>query len=241
MCTVVLLLRPGHAWPVLLAANRDEMQERTWDFPGAHWPENPDIVAGRDRTGNGTWLGLNAHGVVAAVLNRPGSLGPQPGKLSRGGLPLLALGQRTARDAAAAVARVDAGDYRSFNMVIADAAEAYFLRGLGRGAPGDEILPEGLHMVTARDPDDLSSPRVARHLPRLRAAEPPVPPDGWASWQAILADRSGPVESQINVVPHGGFATVCSSLIALPRHGKAVWRFAAGPPHAAAFETVLLP
>jgi len=48
MCTVVTLFRPGHPVPLLLAANRDEMLARAWDLPGAHWPEQPDVVAGQE-------------------------------------------------------------------------------------------------------------------------------------------------------------------------------------------------
>ena len=76
MCTLVLLRRPGHPWPLLLAANRDEMVDRPWAPPGRHWPDRPEVVAGLDRTAGGSWLGLNDHGVVAAILNRRGSLGP---------------------------------------------------------------------------------------------------------------------------------------------------------------------
>ena len=54
-------------------------------------------------------MGVNRHGVVAAVLNRPGSLGPAPGKRSRGELPLLALEHDLAAAAAAAIAALDAG------------------------------------------------------------------------------------------------------------------------------------
>src|SRR5450755_2195176 len=82
VCTVVLLIRPGHAWPLILAANRDERLDRLWDPPAAHWPDQPGVIAGRDRSGGGTWMGVNRHGVAAAVLNRPGSLRPaelQPG------------------------------------------------------------------------------------------------------------------------------------------------------------------
>jgi hypothetical protein len=240
MCTVVVLIRPTHQWPLLLAANRDEMQDRAWDPPAAWWPDQPDVVGGRDRSGGGTWLGLNAAGVVAAVLNRPGSLGPTPGKRSRGELPLLALRHATAAEAAAAITTLDAGAYRNFNMVVADRAGALFLRGLGAGHPRSLVLDPGLHMVTARDPDDTGSPRVARHLPRLRAAMPPEPPENWDAWQAILADRSGPIESQINVSLRGGFGTVCATFIGLPAQGTPVWRFAPGPPDVAAFTSVTL-
>ena len=85
-------------------------------------------MAGRDRLGGGTWMAVRG-GVAAAVLNRPGSLGPAPGKLSRGALPLLAVRHGTAYEAAEAMAGLDAGAYRTFNMVLADRAGAWFARG----------------------------------------------------------------------------------------------------------------
>lgn len=229
MCTVVLLIRPGNSLPLLLAANRDEMLDRPWDPPAAYWPERADIIAGRDRSAGGTWMGVNRSGIVAAVLNRPGSLGPAAGKRSRGELPLLALDHASAQGAAEAIAAVDASGWRSFNLVIADRAGAFFVRGLGHGHPEAQRLEPGLHMVTAHDPDDIDSPRVARHLPRFQAAKAPEPGD-WAAWQAILADSSGSAGEQLNVLPRGGFGTVCSSLLALPAAGPPIWLFAAGPP-----------
>ena len=237
MCTVVLLIRPGHAWPLILAANRDEMLDRAWDPPAAYWPDQPGVIAGRDRTGGGTWMGVNRDGVVAAVLNRPGSLGPAAGKRSRGDLPLMALAHGSAAEAADAISALDAGAWRSFNLVLADRSGAVFVRGLGQGRPQVESFAPGLHMVTAHDPDDPDSPRVARYLGRFRAARAPEPGD-WREWQAILSDRSGESGEQVNVVPRGGFGTVCSSLLALPGEGSPVWLFAAGPPDQAAFTPV---
>ncbi len=239
MCTVVILARPNHAYPLHLAANRDEMLARAWDPPAAYWPEQPDVIAGRDRSGGGTWMGVNRAGVIAAVLNRPGSLGPAPGKRSRGELPLLALRHGSANAAAQAIARLDAGAWRSFNMVMADDRGAIFVRGLGRGQPEAETLPPGLHMVTSHDPNDLDSPRVRRHLPRLRAAAAPDT-DGWAAWRAIISDRSGVAGEQLNVVPRGGFGTVCSSLVTLQAGAMPDWLFAAGPPDEVPFQPVAM-
>ena len=175
MCTVVALIRPSHRYPLLLAANRDEHRKRPWDSPGRHWPDQPDIVAGRDRTAGGTWMGVNRAGVVAAILNRAGTLGPAVGKRSRGEIPLLALRHPTRRAGCRAVAQIDAAEWRDFNLVIGDRCGAFFIRGLGRGHPTAERLPDGVAMVTAYDPNDLESPRVARHLPRLRQDLPRRP------------------------------------------------------------------
>ena len=224
----------------MLAANRDERLDRSWTPPAAHWPAQPDVVAARDITAGGTWMGVSQAGVTATVLNRQGTLGPALGKRSRGELPLRALQQRSAARAAAEIAGLDAGFWRGFNMVIADRDGAVFVRGLGQGRPEMRPLGPGVHMVTAHDPNDLDSPRVARHLHRFRAAVP-ASPDDLAGWRAILADRSGEPGEQINVEPRAGFGTASSSLLALPASGAPIWLFAAGPPDEAPFEPVSLP
>ena len=239
MCTVVLLSRPGQPWPLLLAANRDERLDRPWDPPGAWWPDQPGVVAGRDRSAGGTWMAVR-DGLVVAVLNRPGSLGPAPGKRSRGELPLLLAEKASAAEAARFAATLDAGQWRSFNLVAADRDGAWFVRGTGAGRPDAIPLAPGLvHMVTAHDPDDEASLRVARHLPRFRAAPMPEPPD-WGAWPALLAECDGPPGAALTVPPLGGFGTVCASLLALPTEGTPAWLFAAGPPDRAEFDAVTL-
>ena len=223
MCTVITLQRPGHAWPLLLAAHRDERLDRAWDSPGAYWPDQPGVTAGRDKLGGGTWMGLNTAGVIAAVLNRPGSLGPQAGKRSRGELPLMALAHGSAADGAEAMAALDGAAYRSFNMVVADRQAVWFVRNLGVGLPTARLLTPGLHMVTAHDPDDPASPRVARYLPRFAVSAAPEPPD-WSAWQRLLADSDGP--GALTVPDTDGFGTVCASLVGLPDVGVPEWWFA---------------
>jgi Transport and Golgi organisation 2 len=232
VCTVVVRVHPSQ---VLLAANRDERLDRAWDPPAAWWPERQGVIGGRDRSGGGTWMGINRHGLVATVLNRPGTLGPAAGKRSRGELPLMALEHATAASAAEALSRLDAALWRGFNMVLADQSGAWFVRGLGHGRPDVAPLPDGVSMITAYDPNDLQSPRTALHLPQFQAARPE-----WEAWRAILADRSGMPAEQINVTPRGGFGTVSSSFVTLPAAGDPIWWFAAGPPHTTAFLPVAI-
>jgi hypothetical protein len=237
VCTVVVLVRP---YQILLAANRDERVDRPWDPPAAWWADRPGVIGGRDRTAGGTWMGLNRHGVVAAVLNRPGTLGPAAGKRSRGELPLLALDHPTAATAADAITGLDAGAWRGFNMVLADGTGAWFVRGAGHGHPTAASLPPGVSMITAHDPNDLASPRTARHLSRFEAAAQPSGADSWQAWRDILADRRGDPAEQINVVPENGFGTVCSCFVVLPVGGDPIWLFAGGAPHEAAFRPVTI-
>ena len=156
---------------------------------------------------------------------------------SRGELPLRALAEQPGTAAVESIMSLDAGSWRGFNMVIADRAGATFIRGAGYGKPSAHKLPLGVSMITSHDPNDGESPRVARHLARFQRAAAPGP-DNWDEWRAILADRSGPAGEQLNVVPRGGFGTVCSSLLAIPAVGDPVWLFSNGPPHEAPFERV---
>ncbi len=234
MCTVILTIGQPE-WPLLLAANRDEKLDRPWLPPGRHWPDQPDVLAGQDTLAGGTWLGINQAGVVAAVLNRLGSLGPAPGKRSRGELPLLALRHDTAEAASHAISQLDAGHWRSFNLILADRQGAIFLRGTGQGRITPHHLPPGTHVITAREPNDLSSPRVARNLPRFRAAPPPNPPD-WSTWPALLADNTPPSDAAINIPPFSGFGTVNSALVALGH--RTVFLSTRGEPAHSPFEPV---
>jgi len=251
MCSVVILHRPDHAWPVIIGANRDEMASRPWAPPARHWPDRRDVVAGLDKLAGGSWLGLNDEGVVAAVMNRMNTLGPQPGRRSRGELVLEALDHADAAAATEALRALDPGAYRAFNMVIADNRDAYWLRNLGHAGGWIETwpLPPGVSMITAHDRNDtVKSRRMRSYLPRFEQATPPAPEaNDWKSWEALLAsadsgEGDAPTDAMAFATP-SGFATVSSSLIALPAAGskrRPIWRFAPGHPGEHPFSDVRL-
>ncbi|MFN0042295.1 MAG: NRDE family protein [Alphaproteobacteria bacterium] len=249
----MILRRPGQSWPVLLGANRDEMLDRPSRPPARHWPDRPEIVAGLDELAGGTWLGVNDFGVVAAVMNRVGSLGPAPDARSRGELVLEALEHADARNAAQALRELHAPSYRAFNLLIADNRDAYWLKGLGPEGPKTPalaVVPPGLAMLTARDLNDPTSPRIHTYKPRFDSAPAPDPDAGnWLSWEVLLAARAPPAgsgpEEAMTVVTERGFGTVSSSLLALPSAEHAgdgarpIWRYSNGRPDAAPFASVL--
>lgn len=245
MCTVIVLRRPGHAWPLLLGANRDELTGRRARPPGAHWRDRPDVIAGLDELGGGSWLGLNRDGLVAAVLNATGALGPADGKRSRGELVLEALDHAEATVAAEALGNLDATAWRPFHLLVADAMHAVCLT-----SDGQEVraipLGDGAAMLTASGLDDQRSPRVQRFSPLLAAAAPPDPAAGnWRNWQALLATGAEPGQGQETALclrGQDGFGTVSSALMALPADilQAAVWLHAEGPPDANAYAPVAL-
>lgn len=233
MCTVVMLHRRGHPWPLVLAALRDEMIGRAWDPPAAHWPDRPGVVGGRDRLAGGTWMASDGQR-VACVLNRPGTLGSQPGKRSRGVLPLAALADEP----------IDGDAFAAFNLVCAGRAGGWSLESEA-GRQVRRAIPEGVSMLTAHGLDSGESPRARLHLPRFRAAPAPDPAAGdWSCWLALLASTeaepgAGP-RGGMTITPDDGYGTVSASLFALPAEGAAVWLFAAGPPGVAPFRRVSL-
>ena len=247
MCTLVILRRPGHDWPLLLAANRDEMRDRPSLPPGRHWGDRPEVTAGLDRSGGGSWLGMNDYGLAAAVMNREGTLGPLPGKRSRGELVLEALDHSRAGDAAGTLADRRPAAYRPFNLVVADSRDAYWLRHGGDGEIRVHPIPPGLHMLTAGELDDLGNPRIRANLERFRAAATPEPErDRWGEWVSLLGSREYPAHAgptaAMNLDLRSGFGTLSSSLIALPLGpGPGTdrrWLHADGPPHQAPFRPV---
>ena len=221
MCTLVILRRPEHDWPVVLGANRDEMIDRPAKPPGRHWPDRAEIVAGIDLLAGGSWLGVNDWGVVAAVLNRHGSLGPTAGLRSRGELVLEALDHADAVDAAAALSDLDPAAYRSFNLIVADNRDAFWLRHTDSGRIKAHPVPDGLSIIAAGDLNELMTPRLRLARPRFAAASPPDPDSGnWTTWEILLSDdtvpEGEPDEAALRFRTPRGFATVSSALIALP-------------------------
>ena len=252
MCTLVILRRPGHDWPVIIAANRDEMIDRPWQAPGRHWPDRPEVVAGRDELAGGSWLGINDFGIAAGILNRTGSLGPAPGQRSRGELVLEALDHADARAAATALATLEPRAYRTFNLIIADNRDAYWLR---HADPSGTLpvtaaaLGPGLAMIAAGDLDGEDTPRLKRYRPLFAKAPPPDPERGdWTAWQDLLTDDKplvgGDPQTAMRFTTERGFGTVSSSLIALPAASKPdlrpIFRFAAHQPASSPWHEVAL-
>lgn len=252
MCSVIILYRPSYDWPVIIAANRDEMVTRSWWAPGYHWPNRPGVVAGLDELAGGSWLGLNAHGVIAIVLNRVGTLGPIQGKRSRGELVLAALEHADARTAGATLCAFDPTPYRSFNLLVADPCAAYWLR-YQENNDGEKTtvqirqIPAGVSMLTGFDLNDVRDPRIRDYWPAFQIAAFPVPETGnWSTWQALLMSRVSATDASpkgaMCFTTNTGFCTCSSSLIALPasrRLRPPVWLFANGPPDQVGYEAIM--
>src|SRR5688500_7573455 len=126
MCLLALFFRAVPDAAVVVGANREEAYARQGPPPRV-LDGTVRAVAGLDPVAGGTWLGVNGHGVLAAVTNRPRSVVPDRPR-SRGLLVRDLLGCASARAAADQAAReLDGGQYAGCNVLCVDADAAYVL------------------------------------------------------------------------------------------------------------------
>jgi uncharacterized protein with NRDE domain len=69
MCTLAIFYNVFDGYPLLVAANRDERYDRP-AMPPALIAADPKILAGKDLSAGGTWLGVNEYGLLVGILNR---------------------------------------------------------------------------------------------------------------------------------------------------------------------------
>jgi uncharacterized protein with NRDE domain len=158
MCLIALAWRAHPRWPLVLAANRDELHARPSRALG-EWPEAPGLIGGRDEQAGGAWLLCSRDGRWAAVTNVRDGL-PAPVALrSRGDLVRdFVAGGRSAQDFAKGLA-AQAGDYGRFNLVLGD-GDSLWLAGNHPRFRAEALAP-GLHAVS-NGPFDADWPKTRR-------------------------------------------------------------------------------
>jgi hypothetical protein len=229
MCTVVVRVDPGAAWPVTMLALRDESPDRPWDPPAAWWPDrDPEVRGVRDQQAGGAWLAASDRSGLAVVLNREE---PTPGVdgtwTTRGTLPLDAVAEDHMPDTEGPLPTS-----RAYNLVRATADGAEVVTWDGTEVRTTSLGP-GVHMVTHGEPDDPAAPRVGRWLDAFRAVPAPAGPpaadpddairaaavhdgddDGWEPWFTVLADSAALAPDDRDAIlrdtvePEGHFVTL---------------------------------
>jgi uncharacterized protein with NRDE domain len=175
MCSIFLAFESHPVHRLIVAANRDEFYDRP-TAPAGYWDDAPEVLAGRDLRGGGTWLGLGAGDRFAAVTNHRDPKAPA-GRRSRGLLVRDFLLGRYRPEQFLNEVAAKGGEYSGFNLLVADADELWYLsdhEGAPRRlAPG--IFGLSNHLL------DTPWPKVVRGKIRLeslvRAGDKIVPLD----------------------------------------------------------------
>jgi len=161
MCLLALFFRVVEDAPVVVGANREEMYQRGGE-PPAVLDQPGRFLGGIDPVAGGTWLGVNEHGLLVAVTNRPKSELPKEPR-SRGRLARDLLGCSDAAAAGDLAAReLGKNRYAGCNLLCVDRNHALAIHA------GDWLrvrpLPPGLHILTAHDVNDASDRRIGHAL-----------------------------------------------------------------------------
>ena len=141
MCLILFAHRVVPGVPLIVAANRDEYFERP-ALPAARWGDHPHIVAGRDLSGGGTWLGVSTRGRFAALTNFRDPPNHRADAPTRGELAKAFLaGDMSARDYVEDIRRA-ALPYNGFCLLAWDGRAFYFY---SNRAPEARAIEPGVH------------------------------------------------------------------------------------------------
>ena len=188
MCLIAFAWQSHPAYRLLLAANRDERHERS-SGDMRWWPDQPDLLAGRDLQAGGTWLAASRRGRFAAVTNYREPDQRQRGAHSRGEIVQRFVAGSDAPGQFAATLCDD--DYAGFSLLATDGRELWYLS--NRGDAPQQLEPGiyGLSNATLDSP----WPKLIDSRERLRRLidDDRVSPQGLIR---LLGDRTpAPVDS----------------------------------------------
>lgn len=181
---------------LILGANRDEYRDRPTD-PARFWGDVPHLLAGRDRSAGGTWLGVTTDGKVAAVTNyrdpRRQVLDPP----SRGGLVAgyLQEGAVTPEEFQGVLNR-DGRLYDGFNLLYGSGNELFYFTNRGGSSgpvtPGIHALSN--HLLDTRWPKVTAARSRLETIVRQTSVEP----------EEIFAALSDPAPFAAGLLPDTG-------------------------------------
>jgi hypothetical protein len=212
------------------------MLDRSWDPPGAHWPELPAVQGGRDQTSGGTWLAFDrSRGVVAAVLN--GVRREPAERPSRGWLPIAALTR------AEPITPDEVRPYDAFHLIRADREGVEMWSWNGAELDVQKLGP-GDHIIVNLGADRQEDPLVPHFMPLLAATDDARPHPGepteraWGAWVDLLAgDGLAPTDPRGLLIEHHHdglrYGSSSASLVAVSVDGETRYDFTAAPrtPH----------
>jgi uncharacterized protein with NRDE domain len=260
VCTLAIYFHASKDFPVVVAANRDEFFDRPTaapaalvDTPVAAVPpaRTPWVVAGRDLRAGGTWLGVNAHHLVAGLLNRRSANPPDPERRSRGLLCLEALQERSVAAARERVLHDPGTRYNLFNLLLA-APDAACVIGNSSGAMATTLLDPGLHLLTNLELNDPECPRIAKSYGLFDALRgllaEPTADEFLRHLRGILSDHSTPLDPRDEGPPNNlcvhtpDFGTRSSTVLLYAARARRfrLWH-AAGPPCETEYTEIVLP
>jgi uncharacterized protein with NRDE domain len=185
MCLILFAWRAHPDFELVLAANRDEFHNRA-AAPADFWPDQPDVLAGRDLEAGGTWLGVTRGGRFAAITNYRERIRPVGSARRSRGLLVNAWLSGAAGALPMARSMVSSGrNYNGFSLLLGQAGELVYLS--NRAAEPQRVDP-GVHGLS-NHLLDTDWPKVSTGRERLAGLLEQGPDDPEALF-GLLRDDS---------------------------------------------------
>ena len=188
MCLIAIAWQAHPAFPLVVAANRDEWRDRP-AAPAHWWSDHPRLLAGRDLQAGGTWMGITRGGRFAAVTNFRDPSDRRSTALSRGTLvaQFLSGDDEPARYLAQLAGR--AAQYNGFNLLVGDARSLCYF-----GSREGEVraVEPGVHALSNHLLDE-PWPKVSKARSALRESVG----DGDAPLFAMLSDATAAPDAEL--------------------------------------------
>jgi len=143
MCLLALSWKQNQRYPFLIAANRDEAFKRP-TRPACFWPEQPNILGGKDLEAGGSWLLVNKQGRWATLTNFRDGRNLAAGTISRGELVLQALEQPL--ESFPQWLLKNQQEFAGFNLLWGDSNQAWYFS--NRLAEKPRQLKPGLYLLS---------------------------------------------------------------------------------------------
>lgn len=228
MCIVAIAHLASSRFPLIVAANRDELYARP-SAAADWWDDSEAILGGRDLQAGGTWLGIGRSGRFAAVTNIHEPAAAASGQnASRGRLTTEFLrGQaHPAKYVSALEAR--AAHYGPYRLIVRDGASMSFA---SNRMPSASLDP-GCHVFTS-SPPGASSARADRMAGVIQAALERRNIEEFLLDALTGPDARGAAEREMDAVFVVGqtFGTRCATVLTIDSKGRASFleqRFTAG-------------
>ncbi len=195
MCLLVFAWQTEPGTALIVAANRDERIDRPAHSLCVLRERNPRILGGRDDLAGGTWLAVNEHGVVAGLTNRPSPGGRDPTKRSRGELPLLLAGRRSAEEGIdELLSVVQPAVYNPAWLLVGDRRSLHVLELSADGPPRVRRLHPGVHVLenVPLDAPSMKADRIRSLVAAARTTEAPL----WSFLPSVLVDHTVPPDPE---------------------------------------------
>lgn len=164
MCTLIVAFHLFEGFPIVVAANRDELLDRSSEKPQIHHRGHL-VLSPIDLVRGGTWIGVNEYGVLAALTNRL-DIKSESGRMSRGMIVADALKYQAASQAFFNIGKLNGGKLNGFNMIIADQSAMFLLRGDGNSIK-HFVERSGLLVVTNHGVGRETDPYVPRRVENI--------------------------------------------------------------------------